>query len=123
MLRAHVGMVKRLRFLPCEGKDLLDARCIGNASLGFRFLSRADLLFDGGAHSLQVQAHLLEYADSDALTQFDQSKQDMLSSQQSRDLTDLTSQACHNLQAQMVWHWEQCTAALQKYIRKAAMIK
>ena len=78
VLGADVGVVERLRFLAGERQDLLHARRVGNAALGLRLLAGAHLLFHGGAHGLEVEAHLLQHAHGDALPQLDQPEQDVL---------------------------------------------
>ena len=44
--------------------------------LGLR--AGADLLFDGGAHRLEVEPHLLQHAHRDPLPELDQAEQDVL---------------------------------------------
>ena len=78
VLGAHIGVVKRLGFLAGEGEDFLHPRRVRDASLGFGFLADANLLFNGITHRFQVEAHLLQHADSHTLTQLDQTQQEVL---------------------------------------------
>ena len=78
MLGADIGMVERLRFLAREREDLLHARRVGNVADHLRLRAGADLLLDLHADGLEVEPHLLEDIDGDALAELDQPEQQVL---------------------------------------------
>ncbi len=78
MLGADVAVIERLRLLAGERQHLPHARRVGNAASRLGLRAGADLLFDGAAHGLQVEPHLLEHADRHALPQLDETEQNML---------------------------------------------
>ena len=78
VLGADVGMVERLRFLAREREHLLHARRVGNVPDHLGLGPDADLLLDFHADGLEIEAHLLEHVDGDALAQLDQAEQEML---------------------------------------------
>ena len=78
MFGADVGMIQRLRFLPCQREHLLDPRRVGNVADHFRFRPRPDLLLDFHPHGFEIEPHLLEDVDGHALPQLDQAEQQML---------------------------------------------
>ena len=75
VLGADVGMIERLRFLAGEREHLLHARRVGNVADHLRFRAGADLLLDLHADGLEVEAHLLQNVDGDALPELDQAEQ------------------------------------------------
>src|SRR5690606_34191255 len=78
VLGADVRVVERLGLLACEGEDLLDAGGVRDAALGLGFGTGAHLLLDGASNGFEIEAHLLQHADSDALPQLDQPEEDVL---------------------------------------------
>src|ERR1051326_3287758 len=78
VLRADVGMIKRLGFFACQCQNFFYARSIGNIADDLGLRSRADLFFHFHAHRLQVETHFLQNIYCHALPQFDQSKKQML---------------------------------------------
>ena len=78
MLRADVGMVEGARFLAGEREHFFDSRRIGNVTDHFRFWAGADLFFDLHSDGFEVEPHLLEDVDGDALAKLDQPEQKML---------------------------------------------
>ena len=79
MFGADVGMTEGAGFGDSVSHDLLDARRERDRvrRLGF-FRARADLLLDGAAHRLEVEAHAAEDVDRDALAELDEAEQDVL---------------------------------------------
>ena len=79
MLRADVGVAEGAGLGHGVGHDLLHAgrerdrvRRLGLLGAG------ADLLLDGAAHGLEVEAHAAEDVDRDALAELDEPEQDVL---------------------------------------------
>src|SRR3954469_11925383 len=71
-------MVQRLRFLTRKGEDLLHPRRVWNVTDHFGFRPGPNLLLDLHPDGLQIQPHLLEDVDGNALPQLDQAEQQML---------------------------------------------
>ena len=78
MLGADIRMIERLGFFARQRENLLHARRVGNVANHLCLRSGADLLLDLHADRLQIEPHLLEDVDSDALAKLDQTKQKML---------------------------------------------
>ena len=79
MFGANVGMTEATGFRHGMSHDLLHARCERNGVRSLSFLRPlADLLLDGRADTLQIEAHPAEDIDGHAFTQLDQAEQDVL---------------------------------------------
>ena len=78
VLGADVGMIERLRLLAREREHFLHARRVGNVADHLRLRAGADLLLHLHAHGLEVEPHLLQHVDGDALAELDQPEQQML---------------------------------------------
>ena len=77
MLGPDIGMVERLGFLAREGEHLFHARRVRDVADHLGFRSGADLFFDFHPHGLQVESHLLQDVDGNALPELDQAEQQM----------------------------------------------
>ena len=78
VLGADVGMIERLRFLAGERENLLHARRVGNVADHLGFRAGADLFLDFHPHRLEIESHLLQDVDGNALPELDQPEQQML---------------------------------------------
>ena len=78
MLGADVRMIERLGFLPRERENFFHARRVGNVPDHFCFRAGADLLLDFHPHRFEIETHLLEDVDGNALAKLDQAEQEML---------------------------------------------
>ena len=78
VLGADVGVVERLGFLGGERQHLLDARRVRDVADHLLVRPGADLLLDLHADGFEVEAHLLQDVDGDALAQLDQAQQQVL---------------------------------------------
>ena len=78
VLGADVGMIERLRFLAGEREHFLHARRVGNVADHLRLRAGADLFLDFHADGFEIEPHLLEHVDGDALAELDQAEQKML---------------------------------------------
>ena len=78
MLGADVGMIERLGLLAREREHFFHARRVGNVPNHFRLRSGADLLLDFHPHRFEIETHLLENVDGNALAKLDQAEQEML---------------------------------------------
>ena len=75
---ADVIVVELLGFLLRERENLLHARRVGNVADHLGLGSGADLLLHFHADGFEIEAHLLEDVDGDALAQLDEAKKQML---------------------------------------------
>ena len=75
VLGADVGMIERLRFLAGEREHFLHPRRVGNVADHLRFRAGADLFLDFHPDGLEVEAHLLQDVDGNALAELDQAEQ------------------------------------------------
>ena len=78
MLRADVGMVEGARLPASEREHFFDPWRIGDVTNHLRFRAGADLFFDLHSDGFEVEPHLLEDVDGDALAKLDQPEQKML---------------------------------------------
>ena len=78
VLGADVGMVERLGLLAGEREHLLHARRVGDVADHLLLRAGADLLLHLHADGFEVEAHLLQHVDGDALAELDQPEQQML---------------------------------------------
>ena len=78
VLGADVGVIERLGFLARERENFLHARRVGNVADHLGLGPGADLLLDFHADGFEVETHLLENVDGDALPELDQAEQQML---------------------------------------------
>ena len=79
VLGAHVGVAEAAGLGDGVGHDLLDAgRQRDRVGLLGLLGPGADLLLDGGAHVLEVEAHASEHVDGDAFAELDEPEQDVL---------------------------------------------
>ena len=78
VLGADVGMIESAGLFAGQREHLLDPRRVGNVADHFGFRAGADLFLDLHAHGLEIEAHLLEDVDRDALAELDQPEQEML---------------------------------------------
>src|ERR1017187_439271 len=78
VLGADVIVIELFRFLLRQRENLFHARRVGNVADHLGLGAGADLLLHFHADSLEIQAHLLENIDGDALAQLDETKQQML---------------------------------------------
>ena len=60
------------------GTDLLHARRVGNVAHHLRLRPGANLLLDFHPHRFEIETHLLEDVDGNALAKLDQAEQQML---------------------------------------------
>ena len=75
VLGADVGMVERLGFLAREREDFFHARRVGNVADHLGFRAGADLFLDLHPDGLEIEPHLLQNVDGDALAELDQPEQ------------------------------------------------
>src|SRR6201998_1232280 len=71
-------MIKGLCFLAGQSEHFFDAWCVWNITHHLRLRVRSDVLLDLHSDRLQIQSHLLENVDCDALAELDQSAKGML---------------------------------------------
>ena len=71
-------MIERARLLAREREDLFHPRSVGNVADHLRFRAGADLLLDFHPNRFEVEPHLLQNVDGDALPELDQPEQEML---------------------------------------------
>ena len=71
-------MIERFGFLTSESENFFHPRSVGDVADHFCFGPGADLFFHFHPDGLQIEAHLLQNIDGDALTELDQSEQEML---------------------------------------------
>ena len=71
-------MIERLRFLAGEREHLLHARRVRNVADHLGFRPGADLFLDFHPDRLEVETHLLQDVDGNALPELDQAEQQML---------------------------------------------
>ena len=75
---ADVGMIERLCFLAGERENFFHARRVRNVPDHLGLGSGADLLLDFHPHRFEIEPHLLQNVDGNALPQLDQPEQQML---------------------------------------------
>ena len=109
VLGADVGMIERLGFLAGEREDFLHARRVGDIADHLGLGAGADLLLHFHADGFEVEPHLLQHVDGDALAQLDQAEQQMLGADvivvepvgflagQGQDLLGARSKVIHHL--------------------------
>ncbi len=78
MLGPDVGMIERFRFLAREREDFFHARRVRNVADHLGLRPGTDLLLDFHPHGFEVETHLLQDVDGNALPELDQTKQQML---------------------------------------------
>jgi len=78
VLGADVAVVQGLRLLSGEGEDLLHAGRVGDVPDHLGLGTVADLLLDFEAHGVEVEVHLLQDVDRDALAELDEAEEEVL---------------------------------------------
>ena len=78
MLGANVGMIEGFRFLARERENFFHARRIRNVADHLGLRPGTDLLLDFHPHGFEVEPHLLQDVDRNALPELDQTQQQML---------------------------------------------
>ena len=78
MLGSNVRMIQGFRFLPGKSQDFFYPRRVGNVADHFRLRTGPDLLFHFHADGLEIEPHLLQDVDGNALPELDQAEQQML---------------------------------------------
>ena len=70
--------MRRFAFLAREREHFLHARRVGDVADHLGLRAGADLFLDFHADGLEIEPHLLEHVDRDALAELDQPEQEML---------------------------------------------
>ena len=78
VLGPDVAVIERFGLFAGEGEDLFDPGSVGDVAHHFGLRTIPDLLLDFEAHGLEIQIHLLEDIDGNALSQFDEAEEEVL---------------------------------------------